>query len=117
MNNAELFKKIFGIYAEEFWAFPTEKMLDWIASDAPDSYAGKWIPVTEGLPKIDMSYRHHDDYFVQYDDGAMDVASWSNENLFLMNRVTEPYWSCAQFAKVVAWMELPEPWKGELDNE
>lgn len=35
MTNAELFKKIFGIYAEEFWAYPKEEMLDWIASEAP----------------------------------------------------------------------------------
>lgn len=35
MNNAELFKKVFGIYAEEFWAYPKEDMLDWIASDVP----------------------------------------------------------------------------------
>lgn len=34
MTNAELFKKVFGIYAEEFWAYPEEKMLDWITSDA-----------------------------------------------------------------------------------
>lgn len=35
MNNAELFKRVFGIYAEEFWAYPEEKMLDWLNSDAP----------------------------------------------------------------------------------
>lgn len=35
MNNAELFKKVFGIYAEEFWAYQEEKMLDWLTSDAP----------------------------------------------------------------------------------
>jgi hypothetical protein len=33
MKNAELFKKVFGIYAEEFWAYPNEKMLDWLNSD------------------------------------------------------------------------------------
>lgn len=39
MKNAELFKKVFGIYAEEFWAYPEEKMLDWLTSDAPTSDA------------------------------------------------------------------------------
>ena len=34
MTNSELFKKVFEIYAEEFWAYPEEKMLDWITSDA-----------------------------------------------------------------------------------
>ena len=27
MNNAELFKKVFGIYAEEFWAYPKDECL------------------------------------------------------------------------------------------
>ena len=39
MTNAELFKKVFGIYAEEFWAYPEEKMLDWLTSDAPTADA------------------------------------------------------------------------------
>lgn len=43
MSNAELFKKIFGIYAEEFWAYPKEEMLNWINSDAPDTDAGDLI--------------------------------------------------------------------------
>lgn len=73
----------------------------------------RWIPVTERLPKIDMSYPHHEDYLVQYDSGDMDVASWSNVNRFWADHVTEPYWNCVQFAKVIAYMPLPKPWKGE----
>lgn len=34
MNNAELFKMVFGIYAEEFWSYPKDKMLDWLDYDA-----------------------------------------------------------------------------------
>lgn len=75
----------------------------------------KWIPVTELLPAIDMSYPHHEDYLVQYDSGDMDVASWSNVNRFWTDHVTEPHWNCVQFAEVIAWRELPEPWKGEDD--
>lgn len=33
MTNAELFKKIFGIYAEGFWAYSKEEMLDWLNSN------------------------------------------------------------------------------------
>ena len=29
MTNGELFKKIFGIYAGEVWAFTTERFLSW----------------------------------------------------------------------------------------
>ena len=72
----------------------------------------RWIPVAEQLPKIDMSHPHHDDYLVQYDTGYMDVASWSNVNPFWPDRVTDPYWNCVQFAEVIAWMPLHEPYKG-----
>lgn len=74
--------------------------------------ASCWTSVSEKLPKIDMSYPHHKDYLVQYDSGDMDVASWSNVNRFQTDLVTEPYWNCAQFAEVIAWMPLPEPYKG-----
>ena len=69
----------------------------------------RWIPVTERLPEIDMSYPHHEDYLVQYDSGNMDVASWSNVNRFWTDHVTEPHWNCVQFAEVIAWMPLPQP--------
>ena len=75
----------------------------------------RWIPVSEGLPKIDMSYPHHEDYLVQYDSGGMDVASWSNVNHFCTDHVTEPYWNCVQFAKVIAWMPLPPSYKEEQE--
>lgn len=73
----------------------------------------KWIPATDRLPEIDMSYPHHEDYLVQYDSGNMDVASWSNVNRFWTDHVTEPHWNCVQFAEVIAWMPLPEPPKEE----
>lgn len=54
MTNAELFKMVFGIYAEEFWAYPKEEMLDWLTSDTPSTNMsvlearrkrkkGKWV--------------------------------------------------------------------------
>lgn len=43
MSNAELFKKVFGIYAEEFWAYPEEKMLDWLTLNVPDTNVGDTI--------------------------------------------------------------------------
>ena len=62
-----------------------------------------------------MSYPHHKNYFVQYDSGGMDVASWSNVNRFWTNHVTEPYWDCVQFEKVIAWMPLPSSYKEEQE--
>lgn len=77
----------------------------------------RWIPVTERLPEIDMSHPHHENYLVQYDSGGIDVASWSNVNRFWTNHVTEPYWNCVQFAKVIAWMPLPESYKEVEDHD
>lgn len=76
-----------------------------------------WIPVSEGLPEIDMSHPHHENYLVQYDSGYMDVASWSNVNRFWTDHVTKPHWNCAQFAEVIAWMPLPEQYKAESEGE
>lgn len=73
----------------------------------------RWIPVEERNPEIDMSYPHSECYLVTYEDGALDVARWSNVNPFWTDHVTEPRWWGQQFCKVVAWMPLPEPWKGE----
>lgn len=33
MTNAYLFREIFGLYAEEFWSLPIDKMTAWLDSD------------------------------------------------------------------------------------
>ena len=76
----------------------------------------RWIPVPDRLPEIDMTFPHSERYLVQYEDGDMDVASWSNVNWFWTDHVTEPYWNCVQFQTVTAWMPLPKPWKGEANE-
>lgn len=74
---------------------------------------GEWIPCSEMLPSIDMSYPNAKDYLVYYEHGYYDVASYSNINRFWHEHTTKPYWNCAQYCKVVAWMPLPEPYRGE----
>lgn len=79
MTNADLFLRVFGIYATELWAMPEQQLLEWL--NAPCNrerlkdmlsaqlnnahnegydvgywagrrdYEQKWIPVTEGLPE------------------------------------------------------------------
>ena len=78
--------------------------------------AEQWIPVSERLPEIDMAFPHSERYLVQYEDGGIDVAWWSNVNRFWTDHVTEPHWNCVQFQTVVAWMPLPKPWKGADDE-
>ena len=73
----------------------------------------KWIPCSERLPDIDMSYPNAKDYLVYYEHGYYDVASYSNINRFWHEHTTEPYWNCEQYCKVIAWMPLPPAFKGE----
>lgn len=73
---------------------------------------GEWTLCSEMLPPIDMSYPNAKDYLVYYEHGYYDVASYSNINRFWHEHTTEPYWNCEQYCKVVAWMPLPEPYKG-----
>ena len=77
----------------------------------------EWIPCSERLPEMDMSYPHHEMYLVQYDSGNMAVIPYSNTNLFWTHMVTEPYWLHAPYAEVIAWMPLPEPYRGGKDGK
>lgn len=43
MTNREKFRSIFGVYAEEFWAYPKDKMLDWLQYDVPEANVGDMI--------------------------------------------------------------------------
>ena len=65
MTNAELFKKIFGIYAEEFWAYPKEEMLDWINSDAPDTDAEDLISRRAAIEALIAEGRNVDSRYLE----------------------------------------------------
>ena len=63
MNNSELFKQVFGIYAEEFWAYPEEKMLDWLTSDVPNTNVGenvhgRWVVDEDGNIECSVCGHH-----------------------------------------------------------
>ena len=73
----------------------------------------RWIPCSERLPELDNSYSNSKEYLVQWDNGRIDITRYSNVNIFWQNETTEPYWKGEQYSKVVAWMPLPEPYKGE----
>lgn len=98
MTNREKFKSIFGVYAEEFWAYPKDKMLDWLQYDVPDTNVGKWIPVSSGnLP----------------DEGVnvITVVAFREWMEYKLNHIIDKesrewYWD-----HVVAWMPI-EPWEG-----
>lgn len=66
----------------------------------------KWIPVTEILPDPDV------DVLIQFKDGSMDVGH-------LYQRPFERSWvvlcTVLGFGGVVAWMPLPDPYKGDKE--
>lgn len=68
-----------------------------------------WTPVSDHNPEIDMSSPHGDYYFVRYEGGGYDVARFCNFNIFWTDHFSrEPWWQCAQYCKVEAWMPIKE---------
>ena len=92
MNNAEKFQQVFGIYSEEFWSIPEKEMLKWIN----DEYVDKlWIPVTERLPEEGQS-----------------ILATVTDNAWGDVVILRKYYK-EMHKSVIAWMPLPEPYKGE----
>ena len=58
----------------------------------------RWIPVTEALPEECVNV------LIQMDDGEMAVSQRRDVNYW------DGYGRCGD---IIAWMPLPEPWRGE----
>ena len=70
----------------------------------------RWIPVTEALPE-----EENKSYWICTDTGYQCKCRWTN-NIYGIYESNEWGWSIfdiPQYTKVVAWMPLPEPWRGE----
>ena len=71
----------------------------------------RWIPVTERVPEeVNKSY------WVCTDYGSQVECRWTNVNRFWADHTTDWHWNICdipQFSSVIAWMPLPEPYKGE----
>ena len=80
----------------------------------PSVQPQRWIPVTERLPE-----NRRETYWVCTDTEAQCECRWTN-NRFGIAETDEWGWSIfdyPQYSKVVAWMTLPEPYKGGQDDE
>ena len=70
-----------------------------------------WIPVTERLPN-----KEEKSYWVCLEDGGQCQCRWTNDIYGLgANEWSKWGWKkvdLPQYSKVVAWMPLPEPYKG-----
>ena len=75
-------------------------------------YHGGWIPCSERLPK-----KEEKTYWVCTDTEYQCECRWTNNRFGLGEG--EWGWSIfdtPQYSKPIAWMPLPEPWKGEQDE-
>ena len=74
----------------------------------------KWIPVTEQLPEVERK-----SYWVCTNTGYQCECRWTN-NQFGIGESDEWGWSIfdiPQYQKVIAWMDLPEPYKPPKEGE
>lgn len=88
------------------------KFFEWLRKQ-PAVDPVKWIPVSERLPKEEKM-----DYWVCTDIGYQCQCRWTNDvyGLGASDRWEWKIFDIPQYQKVVAWMPLPEPWKGESDG-
>lgn len=73
----------------------------------------QWIPCSERLPEEQKKV-----YWICTDSGYQCTCRWTNVNHIWTDLTTDWHWHIGdvpQFSKVVAWMPLPEPWKGEYE--
>lgn len=134
MTNAELFRRTFGIYAEEFWSYTEKQMLDWINEDVPDknvgdiisrqaalkalefTWAGKAafdaimaLPSVEQQRWIPVTVRKPDDSYrvIVTDFDYVEVSRWFDGRWYDIDGNT--------LKGVTAWMPLPKPYKGGVE--
>lgn len=78
----------------------------------------RWIPVSERLPELNNVYKKDvlPYYLVQNEYGDMMVATFIKSNGEA--RVWQQIYQYGEIMdEIVAWMPLPEPWKGEEDEQ
>lgn len=76
--------------------------------------ASQWIPCSKRLPENECK-----EYWVCTDTGYQCECRWTNVNPIWTGLTTDWHWNIfdtPQYTKVVAWMPLPEPYKGEVDE-
>ena len=125
MNNAEKFKQMFGFYATEMWAKSEQEFLDWINAE----YVKKnsWIPCSERLPEENywtgggrqfsdimlVTCVHH----ANDNEHFVDMAETVDGAWRFIRETKEGYGFLPDCCEVIAWMPLPEPYKGETDKD
>lgn len=103
MTNADKFKQMFGIYATELWAMPERDFLEWLNDNT--QLEPHWIPCKERMPNKDGAYLVSG----RWASGKESVGDcdYSKE---------DGYFHTAWNFDVLAWCELPEPYREEGDE-
>lgn len=130
MNDCQDFPETVEEFMEEYKMVDTEevysngteyvsifRMKQWFEHERNTAYPkkGKWIPVTAGLPEKDGDYLVTS---VHYGWNDQKYISIEVEAYYTRNG-TEEYGTCLAYKgwqggeKVIAWMPLPEPYRGE----
>lgn len=87
------------------------KALNDLPSAQPEQ---QWIPCSERLPEDERR-----SYWVCTDNGYQHECRWTNVNPSWTNLTTDWHWNIfdiPQYSKVIAWMQLPEPYEVESDE-
>ena len=128
MKNADKFKSIFGLYATEVWAMPEGEFLKWLNSECTETEQG-WIPCSERMPEsikpVIITWRNNDPKsYYQYIVGKPFIGTghYCKGKWFWYSSTCEDL--LAEYGRsdvdevdeaieVIAWMPLPEPWRGD----
>jgi hypothetical protein len=73
----------------------------------------QWIPCSEKNPPEEAKR-----YWICTDGGYQCQCRWTNVNYFWDGLTTDWKWhfmDIPQYSEVIAWMPLPEPWKGDAE--
>jgi len=77
-----------------------------------------WIPVTERLPEEDHWLGGSGKQFS--DEVLVSVANYDDEDIWTyISQTIDGEWTLELpiHCKIIAWMPLPEPWKGEQNDD
>lgn len=103
LNKNSIFKTITNAYGKNIY-----EIIDELQK------LGEWIPVSERMPEYNV------DVIVCNDDGKIHVA-FRQDSIFI-NEWRIKYccydydiWDDNENGKVIAWMPLPEPYRGDIE--
>ena len=74
----------------------------------------RWIPTAERMPDEEEK-----PYWVCTDGGYQCECRWTNANPIFTHLTIDWHWNIfdiPQYSKVIAWRELPEPYKAESED-